>query len=262
MTGLVIDAAVAAAQEVPRHLLELGAAAITDASCWSPSAQTALTSASPAAHYREHARRIGVAWREESDLSGSAVSVAILAAVGSAEAVRAEHQASLVWTGPSTEALGLRSTRAVLDTLVAQASDTLVLVSFASYRVADLVAALSDAAARGVAISFILETSDDSYGGLTVDAARAFTSLAGKARFYRWPAEARGADFSTSARLHAKCVIADRSAALVTSANLTEAGINDNIELGVLLEAGPLPATLHDHFALMIEDGTLEEMTP
>ena len=57
-----------------------------------------------------------------------------------------------------------------------------------------------------------------------------------------------------AASLHAKCVIADRSSALITSANLTSAGINDNIELGVLIEAGPLPARLHRHLELLIEE--------
>ncbi len=45
---------------------------------------------------------------------------------------------------------------------------------------------------------------------------------------------------------------------LITSANLTSAGINDNIELGVLMEAGPLPDRLSRHLELLIEAGTLE----
>jgi len=55
-----------------------------------------------------------------------------------------------------------------------------------------------------------------------------------------------------------KCVIADRSSPLITSANLTSAGINDDIELGVLIEAGPLPERLSHHPELLIENGTLE----
>lgn len=55
-------------------------------------------------------------------------------------------------------------------------------------------------------------------------------------------------------------MIADRSTALITSANLTSAGINDNMELGVFIEAGPLPDRLHTHLDLLIEDGTLEEV--
>ena len=45
---------------------------------------------------------------------------------------------------------------------------------------------------------------------------------------------------------------------LITSANLTSAGINDNIELGVLMEAGPLPDRLSRHLELLIEAGTLQ----
>ena len=54
--------------------------------------------------------------------------------------------------------------------------------------------------------------------------------------------------------------IADRSAALITSANLTGAGINDNLELGILLNAGPLPERLARHLELLIEQSTLEQV--
>ena len=50
----------------------------------------------------------------------------------------------------------------------------------------------------------------------------------------------------------------NRSTALITSANLISAGINDNIELGVLIKAGPLPEKLHSHLARLVEAGTLE----
>jgi cardiolipin synthase A/B len=106
-------------------------------------------------------------------------------------------------------------------------------------------------------VALVLETSGDSDGGLSVDASSAFADVADKVTTYRWPAEEREAFFATSARLHAKCVVADRSAALVTSANLTSAGINDNIELGVLVAAGPLPAALSDHFDGLVRSGVL-----
>jgi phosphatidylserine/phosphatidylglycerophosphate/cardiolipin synthase-like enzyme len=181
----------------------------------------------------------------------------VRSAVVAVDAARAVNQVSLVWTGPPTTAVGLRYTRSVLHSLVANARESLVIVSFAGYKVDDLVARLAEAVDRGVTVSLVLETHADSGGDLSVDAAAAFASLAGSVRFYRWPLEAREAVFGPSAKLHAKCVIADRSAALITSANLTSAGINDNIELGVLIEAGPLPAELHDHLDLLVEDGTL-----
>jgi hypothetical protein len=55
---------------------------------------------------------------------------------------RRENRVSLVWTGPPTDEISLRSTRSVLNTLVQRATQSLVLVSYASYDVADLAAAL------------------------------------------------------------------------------------------------------------------------
>lgn len=104
-----------------------------------------------------------------------------------------------------------------------------------------------------------METRVDSGGGLTIDAAKAFSAIADRVSLCRWPAESREAFFGPQARLHAKCVVADRSIALITSANLTSAGINDNIELGVLIASGPLPGQLADHFDDLIALGTLQE---
>jgi phosphatidylserine/phosphatidylglycerophosphate/cardiolipin synthase-like enzyme len=109
-------------------------------------------------------------------------------------------------------------------------------------------------------VTLILDTPDDPGGPLNVDAGHAFEPIKTTADFYRWPAEARQAFFAATARLHAKCVIADRSAALITSANLTSAGINDNLELGVFIEAGPLPGTLSQHLESLINQGVLERV--
>ena len=88
-----------------------------------------------------------------------------------------------------------------------------------------------------------------------------FEPIKTTASFYWWPLEARESFFATTARLHAKCVIADHSSALIIRANLTSAGINDNIELGVLIEAGPLPERLSRHLELPIETGILEPVS-
>jgi len=107
-------------------------------------------------------------------------------------------------------------------------------------------------------VTLILETPDDPGGPLTVDADHPFEPIRTTAKFYRWPSEAREAFFAATARLHAKCVIADRSAALITSANLTSAGINDNLEPGDLIEAGPMPASLSRHLELLMGRSILE----
>ena len=119
----VTDAAVDAAIHVPGDLLAAGAAAIENTPGWSTGSQSALIGASPAAHYREHAQTIAQAWSRTPDVAGTVVATAMRAAASTAGAVRAEHKVSLVWTGPSTEAGHLRSTRSVLATLVANATE-------------------------------------------------------------------------------------------------------------------------------------------
>ena len=187
------DAAVDAAIHVPGDLLAAGAAAIENTPGWSTGSQSTLIGASPAAHYREHAQTIAQAWSRTPDVAGAVVATAMRAAASTAGAVRAEHKVSLVWTGPSTEAGHLRSTRSVLATLVANATENLVLVSFASYDVAELTAALAAATARGVEVTLILETPDDPGGPLVIGPAHPFASIKNTASFYRWPHEARKA---------------------------------------------------------------------
>ena len=52
----------------------------------------------------------------------------------------------------------MRSTQSVLHTLVANATESLVLASFVSYNIAELTAALAEAIDRGVEVTLILET--------------------------------------------------------------------------------------------------------
>ena len=243
---------------VPEALLVRGAMAIEGSDQWSPRSRSALLNAIPATHYRRHAGSISEAWARTPDVSGAAVAAAMRTAATTAAAMRSEQHTSLVWTGPPTDVAGLRSTRAVLSTLVANATESLVLVSFASHDVAELTDSLAAAIARGVTVTLILETPENPGGQFDFSPAHPFEPIKTTATFYRWPLAAREAFFAATARLHAKCVIADRSSTLITSANLTSAGINDNIELGILVEAGPLPERLSRHLELLIEGGVLE----
>ncbi|MDE0268953.1 MAG: DISARM system phospholipase D-like protein DrmC [Acidimicrobiaceae bacterium] len=258
MNDLLTDAIVEAAIYVPEELLTTGVGAIADVPGWSPASQSVLIDANPAVNYREHAQKIAQAWAHTPEVTGATVAAAASTAAATAATMRTEHDTSLVWTGPSTQIAGLRSTRSVLTTLVTNATQSLILVSFTTHDVGELTASLVDAIAKGVEVILILETPDDPGGRLVFGPDHPFNPIQDTARFYRWPQEIREAFFATTARLHAKCVIADQSSALITSANLTSAGINDNIELGVLIKAGPLPARLSRHLELLIEQGTLE----
>lgn len=99
----------------------------------------------------------------------------------------------------------------------------------------------------------MLETAEASKGALSFDASAAFSSLVGQAKFYVWPAEQR----PPGGKLHVKAAIADESAALVTSANLTGAALDENMELGLLVKGGPVPRRLSRHFMSLIDEGVL-----
>ena len=75
-------------------------------------------------------------------------------------------------------------------------------------------------------------------------------------RVYYFP-EALEEDRSARAVLHAKAIVRDASEVLVTSANFTEAALDRNIELGVLLHDAPLAQHVVRHYQRLTEEGRL-----
>ncbi len=63
-----------------------------------------------------------------------------------------------------------------------------------------------------------------------------------------------------SACLHAKCVVVDDARALVTSANLTEAAQDRNIEAGVLLEDPVFARSLRRQFESLVDRGYVKRL--
>jgi cardiolipin synthase len=218
-----------------------------------------VVGAVPTTLFRVHALRVYEAWAStDPPLPGAAVALACRAAAEAVRTVRDDQAVSVVWTGPSSPLVPVRSTVAVLCELIDAACDELLVVSFAAYRVEAVVAALGRAADRGVAVRLVLESAEESGGLLSRDAAAAFEALAGRVGLYVWPAEKRAAHGEGHAAMHAKCAVADRRLALVTSANLTGAGMAGNMELGLLVRGGDAPARIAAHFAALVADGVLE----
>jgi phosphatidylserine/phosphatidylglycerophosphate/cardiolipin synthase-like enzyme len=60
--------------------------------------------------------------------------------------------------------------------------------------------------------------------------------------------------------LHAKAVVADDEAVFVTSANLTEAALERNIEIGLVVRDRALAASVSTHFRVLIERGLLRPL--
>lgn len=62
--------------------------------------------------------------------------------------------------------------------------------------------------------------------------------------------------------LHAKAVVADEEVVLVTSANITEAARERNIELGLLVRDPALATSIARHFQALIDQGCLRALPP
>jgi hypothetical protein len=152
------------------------------------------------------------------DDTGPAFVAGALAA--SAESVRERQYSSVevVWTGPETDRVSGRLTLAVVRDLTAMAEQDLLLVSYAAHTDGHLAAALDRAAARGVAITLLLERTEDnpeyaSWSGMPFPALGA-TRLA-------WPVSQRP---PAGAALHLECglLIRGHSAARTIRAHVAQ----------------------------------------
>jgi cardiolipin synthase len=199
-----------------------------------------------------HARGEGLAVAPEPSVHGALVAAALCGAVDTAEAVRATQALDIVWTGPSSAEVPVRLTREVLLEVIGGSTSSLIIVSYAAYKVPDIVGALAEAASRGVDVRLVLESAAGSGGRLSLDAAGAFRELAGSVRFYEWSADRRTSDGGLKGAMHAKAAIADEQVAFVTSANLTGSAIEANMELGLLVRGGTVPRRLSRHFGALI----------
>ena len=184
-----------------------------------------------------------------------------LEAAGSAPA-----PASLVWTGPEAKGLHSRNTRQVYEELVASAKRSLLISTFAYFkgpkafkRLADRLDSTPD---LSVTLLLNIERGKQSTT-LAKDLARRFAN-----QFWEsdWPGQTRPSVFydprslasdGPKGVLHSKAVIADEQTLFVTSANLTEAALDRNIETGVLLRDRMIALTALAHFRGLIDQRLL-----
>ncbi len=223
--------------------------------------QAAVAAAVPQAHYRAIAVSLVVFWqRWAPELHPQSLAFALLAAGRCEEFARRNQQLELVWTGPEVEAVPPRRTEQALLQLIKSADATLTIVSFVAYKVPLIREALAEAARRGVTVRLIVEDPDVSQGKVAFDALQAFgPDVSARSQVYVWPLEKRPKlPTGYHGSLHAKCAIADALWLLISSANLTEYALSVNIELGVLIKGGDLPARAEAYWTSLIEAGTLK----
>jgi cardiolipin synthase len=103
---------------------------------------------------------------------------------------------------------------------------------------------------RGVAISMLLELSQEHGGSITFDAIGKMRTLVPAAKLYAWRDKA---DPFSDGRVHAKVAVADGGMCFITSANLTGYAMEKNMEAGVLIAGGSIAKLLDQHLRSLVD---------
>lgn len=188
-----------------------------------------------------------------------------------ARVAAARGSIDLVWTGPEVEGMHNRETGAAVRELFSTAKQSVLAVGYAIHQGKEVLAPLAASMDRAPALEV----------RMVVDIPRAFGDTTGEhdlvaryaAEFRReqWPGATLPAVFydprslaqdpAQRSSMHAKCVVVDRSVALVTSANFTAAAQRRNFELGLLVRDATVAGSVWDHFDALVKAGVLRSLT-
>lgn len=154
-----------------------------------------------------------------------------------------------VWTAPTLPGLGGRTTLAVAE-LINRATATVYAATYSAGAGSDYVQALAHAIDRGVAVTVIVDRGMQEKNGGVVPKA-----LAG-ARLWAYAPESVGEYVPLQ---HAKLVVVDRTAALVTSANFSNAAAKLNLECGLLSHDVAVAESLVQQIETLYDHGALAD---
>ena len=171
-----------------------------------------------------------------------------------------------VWTGPEVAGLHARDTRRVYEELLGSAERSVwasTYVFFDGMRAFKTLARRMDAL-PGLSVTLLVNI--ERRRGDTTAADSLVRRFADQFWGREWPGTARPKVYydprsveveGPAGVLHAKAVVTDEESVFITSANLTEAGQDRNIELGLLVRDRSLAQTTLTHFRALIEDDLL-----
>ncbi len=178
------------------------------------------------------------------------------------------HTVDTVWTGPDVSGSEVRRTEAVVNEILAGANTELLIVGYwlvtSTAHIKALIELLIQKARAGIEVRFVFDPGEKS-GGPDNFSALGELWPAGQEgaprQVYSWSEHMMKATSKSGheydRKLHAKVIVADRHDALVTSANLTHAGLLENLEMGLRIQ-GVMAGAVVRHFDLLIEEGILE----
>jgi phosphatidylserine/phosphatidylglycerophosphate/cardiolipin synthase-like enzyme len=204
-------------------------------------------------------------WQQQApDVLPVDVALMLRTAAATARSVREAQTIELVWTGPLVAGPAMRRIDQALLQVINAAQQSLLIVSFAVYKISAIAAAIVRAAERGVTIRICVEAPEPSGQKMAHDTIKALgTGVAQRAAIYVWPSDKRPTDDNGKAGvLHAKCAVADSRLLFLSSANLTDNAMTLNMELGVLVQSATHATRVEAQFEHMIAHGVLWRMTP
>jgi len=176
----------------------------------------------------------------------------------------------LVWTGPEVPGAAIRDTGVVVRELFGAAEKEVLVAGFAVYQGREVFKRLMERMSElpSLRVRFFLDVHREAED--TSLAEEVLRRFAQRFQTHEWPGgrlpevyyDPRSLDLEAAKRssLHAKCIVVDRRAAFVTSANFTEAAQTRNIEVGALIRCERFAARLAEHFETLVDAGQLKSL--
>jgi len=175
----------------------------------------------------------------------------------------------VVLSGPALERVPTQHTSAVVHTLFCEATTEVIVAGYAIHNGKDIFAPLH---ARMIAhpdldvrLLFDVARRDNAK-----DPDQIIADFRTDFNARHWPWSERPAVYfyprslddvpANRGSLHAKCVIVDGRAALITSANFTEAAQQRNLETGILTRYEPMIQRLRNYFLGLIHEGHMRQI--
>jgi phosphatidylserine/phosphatidylglycerophosphate/cardiolipin synthase-like enzyme len=183
-----------------------------------------------------------------------------------------DDQLELVTTGPEVDGVANRDTSVVVRELFANARESVLVAGYAVYQGQRVFQALADRMLEIPTLKVRMFLDIQRAPGDTSAPAEITQRFANRFRSQQWPKDrpmpevyfdprSLEPDPKERAALHAKCVVVDRQTVFISSANSTEAAQRKNLEVGLLIRSGHLPAQLSAYFKELAATGFLASLT-
>jgi phosphatidylserine/phosphatidylglycerophosphate/cardiolipin synthase-like enzyme len=182
------------------------------------------------------------------------------------EASQAQRSPDLVWSGPEVPGLHARDTRQVYQQLLSSATRSVWASTYVYFDGPEAFAVIARRMDEVPTLQVRLLMNVQRKWGDTTAANSLVRKFADQFWGHDWPGTRRPEVFydprslemgGPAGVLHAKAVVADDESVFITSANLTEAALDRNIEMGLLMRDRALAASVVLHFRTLVEKGLL-----